>query len=130
MPNRQTLGGIIHTYQKYDPVNLPAPTQPPPDLVSPALEHMLMFGDARRLTDEELARAIHLDPSQIRDGVGAGQGAEGISQGGEQNRAAAEAARSVPASRQRRAASRFGESVVLSRRRAFQIRAPGRAARR
>ena len=65
MPNRKTLGGIIHTYQKYDPVNLPGPTQPPPDLVSPAMEHMLMFGDARRLTDEELARAIHLDPSQI-----------------------------------------------------------------
>src|SRR5882724_9767825 len=63
MPNRNTLGGIIHTYQKYDPVNLPGPTQPPPDLVSPAMEHMLMFGDARRLTDEELARAIHLDPS-------------------------------------------------------------------
>src|ERR671939_2023344 len=65
MATRNTLGGIIHTYQKYDPVNLPAPTQPPPDLVSPALEHFLMFGDARRLTDEELARAIHLDPSQI-----------------------------------------------------------------
>jgi uncharacterized protein with von Willebrand factor type A (vWA) domain len=65
MPNRESLGGIIHTYQKYDPVNLPAPTQPPPDLVSPALEHMLMFGDARQLTDEELARAIRLDPSQI-----------------------------------------------------------------
>jgi uncharacterized protein with von Willebrand factor type A (vWA) domain len=65
MPNRNSLGGIIHTYQKYDPVNLPAPTQPPPDLVSPALEHMLMFGDARRLTDEELARAVRLDPSQI-----------------------------------------------------------------
>src|SRR5436853_1240316 len=65
MPNRNTLGGISHTYQKYDPVNLPAPTQPPPDLVSPAMEHMLMFGNMRRLTDEELARAIHLDPSQI-----------------------------------------------------------------
>jgi uncharacterized protein with von Willebrand factor type A (vWA) domain len=65
MASKQTLGGIIHTYQKYDPVNLPAPTQPPPDLVSPALEHFLMFGDALRLTDEELARAIHLDPSQI-----------------------------------------------------------------
>src|SRR6476660_10561440 len=65
MANKNNLGGIIHTYQKYDPVNLPAPTVPPPDLVSPALEHFLMFGDARRLTDEELARAIHLDPSQI-----------------------------------------------------------------
>jgi uncharacterized protein with von Willebrand factor type A (vWA) domain len=65
MASRHSLGGIIHTYQKYDPVNLPAPTQPPPDLVSPAMEHLLMFGDARRLTDEELARAIRLDPSQI-----------------------------------------------------------------
>src|SRR3982751_799374 len=65
MANRNTLGGIIHTYQKYDPINLPAPSQPPPDLVSPALEHMLMFGSGRELTDAELARAVHLDPSQI-----------------------------------------------------------------
>jgi uncharacterized protein with von Willebrand factor type A (vWA) domain len=59
------IGGIIHTYQKYDPQNFPSPTQPPPDLVSPALEHMLMHGTMRHLTDEELARAIRLDPSQI-----------------------------------------------------------------
>jgi uncharacterized protein with von Willebrand factor type A (vWA) domain len=65
MPNRNSLGGIIHTYQKYDPVNLPGPSQPPPDVVSPAFEHMLMYGNARELTDEELARAIRLDPSQI-----------------------------------------------------------------
>lgn len=65
MGDRKSLGGVIHTYQKYDPVNLPPPTQPPPDLVSPALEHLLMFGDARRLTEEELARAVRLDPSQI-----------------------------------------------------------------
>jgi uncharacterized protein with von Willebrand factor type A (vWA) domain len=65
MANRHTLGGVIHTYQKYDPVNLPAPTQPPPDLASSALEHFLMFGHARPLTDEELARAVRLDPSQI-----------------------------------------------------------------
>ncbi|MEX2173930.1 MAG: hypothetical protein WD872_06175 [Pirellulaceae bacterium] len=65
MTDRQPLGGIVHTYQKYDPVNLPAPTQPPPDLVSPALEHFLMFGDGRRLTEAELARAVRLDPSQI-----------------------------------------------------------------
>jgi len=63
--NQTKLGGIIHTYQKYDPINLPAPTQPPPDLVSPALEHFLMFGDGRRLTEAELARAVRLDPSQI-----------------------------------------------------------------
>jgi len=65
MADRTSLGGIIHTYQKYDPINLPAPTQPPPDLVSPALEHFLMFGDGRRLTEAELARAVRLDPSQI-----------------------------------------------------------------
>ena len=65
MTDRRNLGGIIHTYQKYDPLNLPAPSQPPPDLVSPALEHFLMFGDARRLTEAELARAVRLDPSQI-----------------------------------------------------------------
>jgi uncharacterized protein with von Willebrand factor type A (vWA) domain len=58
-------GGIIHTYQKFDPVRFPSPTQPPADLVSPAFEHMLQYGNMRRLTDEELARAIRLDPSQI-----------------------------------------------------------------
>jgi uncharacterized protein with von Willebrand factor type A (vWA) domain len=62
---QRRIGGIIHTYQKYDPINLPPPTQPPPDLVSPALEHFLMFGDARRLTEAEMARAVRLDPSQI-----------------------------------------------------------------
>ncbi len=33
----QDLGGIIHTYQKFDPAEFPSPTAPPPDLVSPAL---------------------------------------------------------------------------------------------
>src|SRR3954452_17557340 len=65
MVNRETLGGVIHAYQKYDPVRFPSPTQPPPDLASAALEHMLMFGEHRELTEEELARAIRLDPSQI-----------------------------------------------------------------
>jgi uncharacterized protein with von Willebrand factor type A (vWA) domain len=59
------VGGIIHTYQKYDPANFPPPTQPPPDVVSPAFEHFLMFGNYRELTEEQLARAIRLDPSQI-----------------------------------------------------------------
>ncbi|REJ70145.1 MAG: VWA domain-containing protein [Planctomycetota bacterium] len=59
------VGGVIHTYQKYDPAKFPSPTEPPPDLVTPALEHMLMFGSMRELTEEELARAIRLDPSQI-----------------------------------------------------------------
>lgn len=65
MAKEQRLGGVLHTYQKYDPRNFPSPTQPPPDAVSPAFEHMLMYGSRRKLTEEELARAIRLDPSQI-----------------------------------------------------------------
>lgn len=65
MANRDTLGGVIHAYQKYDPIRFPSPSQPPPDLASAAMEHMLMFGEHRALTEEELARAIRLDPSQI-----------------------------------------------------------------
>jgi uncharacterized protein with von Willebrand factor type A (vWA) domain len=65
MAHRDSLGGVIHTYQRYDPARFPSPTQPPPDVVSPVLEHMLMFGEHRELTAEELARAIRLDPSQI-----------------------------------------------------------------
>src|SRR5207249_4025346 len=37
------LGGIIHTYQKDDPVEFPSPTAEPPDLVLPGLEHMLFY---------------------------------------------------------------------------------------
>ncbi len=65
-PRGPSLGGIIHTYQAYDPRNFPPPTAPPPDIVSSAFRHMLQFGSLRRLTEEELARAVHLDPSQIR----------------------------------------------------------------
>src|SRR5205807_1163732 len=65
MSTRDSLGGVIHTYQKFDPVNFPSPTAPPPDLVSPAFEHLLLHGSTRHLTEEELARAVHLDPSQI-----------------------------------------------------------------
>lgn len=65
MANRNTLGGVIHTYQKYDPKRFPSPTQPPPDLVSSAFEHMLMYGERRELSEEELARAVRIDPSQI-----------------------------------------------------------------
>jgi uncharacterized protein with von Willebrand factor type A (vWA) domain len=58
-------GGVIHAYQKYDPSQFPPPTQPPPDLVSHAFEQALMYGNYRELTEEELARAVRLDPSQI-----------------------------------------------------------------
>ena len=63
--NSESLGGVIHTYQRYDPRNFPPPSQPPPDVVSPAFEHMLEYGDMSELTDEELARAVHLDIRQI-----------------------------------------------------------------
>jgi uncharacterized protein with von Willebrand factor type A (vWA) domain len=65
MKSARPLGGIIHTYQKYDPKNFPSPTQPPPDLVSGAFDHLLAYGSLRELTEEELARAVRLDPSQI-----------------------------------------------------------------
>lgn len=63
--DRNQLGGVIHVYQKYDPTEFPSPTAEPPDLVTPAMEHLLAFGSMRELTDEELARAIRLDPRQI-----------------------------------------------------------------
>ncbi len=66
MSNPNRLGGIIHTYQKYDPVQFPSPTAEPPDLVSPIFEHMLEFGSIDDLTEEELAQAIRLDPRQIQ----------------------------------------------------------------
>ncbi|QDU59410.1 hypothetical protein Pan216_02380 [Planctomycetes bacterium Pan216] len=66
MTSRERLGGIIHSYQKYDPVSFPSPTAPPPDMVSSAFDHMLAYGDMRRLTPEELARAVKIDPSQIQ----------------------------------------------------------------
>jgi uncharacterized protein with von Willebrand factor type A (vWA) domain len=62
---KQSIGGAIHTYQKYDPQQFPSPTQPPPDLVSGAMQHMLYFGSYRELTPEELAKAVRIDPSQI-----------------------------------------------------------------
>lgn len=58
-------GGIIHTYRRYDPQRFPSPTQPPPDVLSGAFDHLLAYGSLRRLTEEELARAVRLDPSQI-----------------------------------------------------------------
>lgn len=64
---RNTPPGVIHVYQKYDPRLVPPPSQPPPDMVSPAFEHMLRHGTNRRFTEEELANAIKLDPSQIRN---------------------------------------------------------------
>lgn len=63
--SNQHRGGIIHTYQQYDPKSFPSPSSPPPDLVSPAFEHMLTYGSMREFTEEELAKAIKLDPGQF-----------------------------------------------------------------
>jgi uncharacterized protein with von Willebrand factor type A (vWA) domain len=65
MKSQLPLGGVIHTYQGYDPKSFPSPTQPPPDMVSSAFEHMLAYGSMRELSEEELARAVRIDPSQI-----------------------------------------------------------------
>lgn len=64
-PSSPHLGGIVHTYQQYDPARFPSPSQPPPDVVSPAFEHMLQWGSMREFTEEELANAIRLDPGQF-----------------------------------------------------------------
>ncbi len=62
-PNR--LGGVIHTYQKYDPMNIPGPNAPEGDMVSGAFEHMLNYGDMNDFSEEDLANAVRIDPSQI-----------------------------------------------------------------
>jgi uncharacterized protein with von Willebrand factor type A (vWA) domain len=66
MPTRDTLGGIVHTYQRYDPARIPPPRPPEVDLVSPAMEHLLEFGGIDELTDEQRANAVMLDPEQIK----------------------------------------------------------------
>lgn len=60
------LGGIVHTYLGYDPKSFPPPRSAPPDFASAAFEHLLTHGSLRRLTAEELANAVEIDPSQIR----------------------------------------------------------------
>jgi len=66
MPARRSLGGIVHSYQRYDPARIPPPRPPATDLATPALEHMLATGSLDDLTDEQLAEAVILDPEQIR----------------------------------------------------------------
>ena len=66
MPTRDTLGGIVHAYQKYDPVRIPPPRPQANDFLAPVMEHALAFGDLDELTDEQLAEAVVLDPEQIR----------------------------------------------------------------
>ena len=54
MNTRENLGGIIHIYQKFDPIRFPSPTADPPDMLSPAFNHLLIYGNIRQLTEEEL----------------------------------------------------------------------------
>ena len=65
MKSPKPLGGVVHTYQRYDPQKFPSPTKQAPDVLSGAFEHMLTFGGMRELSEEELAKAVQLDPSQI-----------------------------------------------------------------
>ena len=58
---------MLHTYQKYDPQKFPSPTQPQHDFVSGLMNQMLADGSMRNLTEEELARAIKLDPEQFKN---------------------------------------------------------------
>ena len=67
MTNKKKIGGVLQTYLKYDPKKFPSPTQPPPDFVSPLMNQMLAYGSMRELTEEELARAVRLDPSQFQN---------------------------------------------------------------
>jgi hypothetical protein len=63
--SRKTLGGVVHTYQKFNPAEFPSPTAAPPDVLGNAFDLALSYGSQRELSEEELARAIRLDPSQI-----------------------------------------------------------------
>lgn len=63
-PHRDRTG-LVHAYLGYDPKNFPSPTAPPPDLAGAAFDWAMHFGNAEGLTPEQLANAIHIDPSQI-----------------------------------------------------------------
>ena len=59
-------GGIIHSYLGFDPVKFPPPSASPSDAVTDAaMDHLMYYGNYRSLTDEELANAVEIDPSQI-----------------------------------------------------------------
>ena len=65
MSNRKTLGGVIHTYQKYDPQALsPAPRSRRPTWCRRPSSTCSCTASMRELTDEELARAIRSIPAR------------------------------------------------------------------
>jgi len=58
--------GLYYTYQKYDPLRFPSPAAPAADLVTPMMEWMMMYGsDTEELSDEQLRRAVRIDPAQM-----------------------------------------------------------------
>ncbi len=63
------LGGVLHTYLKFDPIQFPPPRSEASDAVGAAFNHMMMYGSMRRFTPEELADAIEIDPASI-NGLG------------------------------------------------------------
>ena len=67
MTKKKDIGGIVHSYIKYDPIKFPSPTQPPPDMVTPMMNQMMAYGSMRELTEEELARAVKISPEQFKN---------------------------------------------------------------
>ncbi|MEZ6075093.1 MAG: hypothetical protein R3C56_05290 [Pirellulaceae bacterium] len=65
MSRKNNLGGVVHTYQKYDPGNSRTRPRPQPDLVSPAFEHAADVWPVPRADGRGIVPAIELDPSQI-----------------------------------------------------------------
>jgi uncharacterized protein with von Willebrand factor type A (vWA) domain len=63
----QPLGGAFHTYLGFDAVRFgSARPSDAGDAARGAFEHLLAMGSMRRFTDEELADAVRIDPSQIQ----------------------------------------------------------------
>lgn len=63
----QPLGGAFHTYLGFDAVRFgSARPADPGNAARGAFEHLLAMGSMRRFTDQELADAVRIDPSQIQ----------------------------------------------------------------
>ena len=56
---------MVHSYLGFDPRSFPSPTAPPPDVAGAAFDFAMQFGDLEGFTEEQLAAAIRIDPSQI-----------------------------------------------------------------
>ena len=65
-PGADRPGGVVHSYLGYDPQNFPPPgEQAGGGMADAAFDHLLHYGSREPLTEEQLANAIKLDPSQI-----------------------------------------------------------------